>query len=316
MTTATTLAPRFTSVVARAHSKADRHYRKGREHAALAPGFVRHPGLNLHDYGGRKIEDLTYTNVYVGGREVWDEADIRHIDRSLAAALLDRRLEHVIAQYYPDRKPTVTFVTSRILELPCPHRVYRDTIERVVAELEAANGLSGFDLANSVFCLMLPRGVVLVDGDRGGGGLHEREERDEDTDSRHGLAGYHGSIHPRHGPRAGVVYYAVGVYSEGRNGIVAFDRPWKNVCATFYHELCEARTDPDVEDANRAGDTPRGDRFLGWYSPRGGEIGDIPIEEAGEDLGLVMKEVPLASGRGTVPVQLMWSNVDCGPAAG
>src|SRR5205814_4913500 len=67
------------------------------------------------------------------------------------------------------------------------------------------------------------------------------------------------------------VYYAVGVYAEGANGIVAFDAPWKNVCATFYHELCEARTDPDIEDAIRAGNTPRANDFVGWYSPRSEE---------------------------------------------
>lgn len=50
-----------------------------------------------------------------------------------------------------------------------------------------------------------------------------------------------------------IVYYAIGVYSEGRNGIPAFDEPWKNVVATFYHELNEARTDPDVEEAVRTG---------------------------------------------------------------
>jgi hypothetical protein len=313
MTSATTTAPRFTSVVAHPRSGAARHYREGREHAVLAPGFEPHRGLNLHDYGGRKIEQLTFTNVYLGGRASWDSQDVDRIDHGLAAAMTDRRLEHVIAQYYPDRRPRSTFVPSRTLEQPCPRHVYRDTVEALVADLESANALSGFDLANTVFCLMLPRGVVLVDGARGGGGIRE-DDGDEQADSRHGLGGYHGSIHPRHGARTGVVYYAVGVYSEGTNGIVAFDEPWKNVCATFYHELCEARTDPDVEDAIRAGNTPRSDRFLGWYSPRSGEIGDIPMEEAGEDLGLVMQEVPLANGRGRVPVQLMWSNADGGPA--
>ena len=109
-----------------------------------------------------------------------------------------------------------------------------------------------------------------------------------------------------------LVYYAVGVYSEGPNGIVAFDKPWKNVCATFYHELCEARTDPDVEDAIAAGDTPAADKFIGWYSNKGGEIGDIPMEEAGSNLGLIMKEVKLTSGA-TAPIQLMWSNAVGGP---
>ena len=41
------------------------------------------------------------------------------------------------------------------------------------------------------------------------------------------------------------------------NGIPVFDRPWKNVVATLYHELNEARTDADVEDAIRAGSSSK-----------------------------------------------------------
>ena len=92
-----------------------------------------------------------------------------------------------------------------------------------------------------------------------------------------------------------------------------FPESWKNTCAVFYHELCEARTDPDVEDAIRAGSSPHANDFLGWYSPRGGEIGDIPLEEAGANLSSVMKEVKLASDGKSVPVQLMWSNAVAGP---
>jgi hypothetical protein len=43
------------------------------------------------------------------------------------------------------------------------------------------------------------------------------------------------------------------VFSEGNNGIPAFDESWKNVVATFYHELVEARTDADVEQGEVAG---------------------------------------------------------------
>jgi hypothetical protein len=133
---------------------------------------------------------------------------------------------------------------------------------------------------------------------------------DDAADSLHGLGGYHGSIHITAGGADIVVYYAVGVYSEGQNGIPAFGQSWKNVVATFYHELNEARTDTDVEEAIRTGD----DSKLGWYSNQGGEIGDIPIDEAGNNLGLVFREVQLADGSGTVPVQLLWSNADSGPA--
>ena len=109
------------------------------------------------------------------------------------------------------------------------------------------------------------------------------------------------------------LYYAVGVYSErmsdGRNnGIVAFDQPWKNIVATFYHELNEARTDADVEDAIRAGNDPGAIKFLGWVSRQGEECGDFPIFESGGNLGLVMQEVPLTDGSGTVPVQFQYSN--------
>jgi hypothetical protein len=71
------------------------------------------------------------------------------------------------------------------------------------------------------------------------------------------------------------------VYSEGQNGIVALSEPWKNVVATFYHELCEARRNPDVEDVIRSGN----EKQLGWYSNKGGEIGDIPMSLAGAHLG-------------------------------
>jgi hypothetical protein len=77
--------------------------------------------------------------------------------------------------------------------------------------------------------------------------------------------------------------------------------------------LQEIRTDPDVEDAIRAGATPAAERLLGWYSPRGGEIADIPVTLSGGVITRVMQEVPLADGSGTVPVQLMWSNAVDGP---
>jgi hypothetical protein len=82
------------------------------------------------------------------------------------------------------------------------------------------------------------------------------------------------------------------------------------LAATIYHQLNEARTDPDVDDAIRTGDSTG----LGWYSDRGGEIGDIPVKEAGTSLALVFREVDLADGSGAVPVQLMWSNKAEAPA--
>jgi hypothetical protein len=113
------------------------------------------------------------------------------------------------------------------------------------------------------------------------------------------------------------VYYAVGVYSEQlangtTNGIPVFDQAWKNVVATFYHELNEARTDPDVEDAIRAGNDPNAVKFLGWTSQQGEECGDFPVFEA-NPLTEVFQEVSVTDGSRTVPVQFQYSDAVHGP---
>jgi len=74
----------------------------------------------------------------------------------------------------------------------------------------------------------------------------------------------------------------------------------------------KTRTDPDVEDAIRAGDDPSAVRFLGWTSQQGEECGDFPVFEA-NPLSQVFQEVPLTNGNGTVPVQFQYSNAVEGP---
>jgi hypothetical protein len=203
--------------------------------------------------------------------------------------------------------------------------VYKDSAEALAEQLYNGGVLGGADPAKSVICMMLPQGVVLSDdfspghtppaGSQAAQSYEIRGRKvlrigeDNAADSRHGLGGYHGSVHIANGPE---IYYAVGVYSQGNNGIDAFGDPWKNVVATFYHELNEARTDAAVEDVNATNN----DNLLGWYSQTGGgEIGDLPINACHGDLTLVFKEVTLANGAGTVPIQLMWSNQDDGPAS-
>ena len=237
----------------------------------LAPGFEPRTSLNLRYLGGRTLPDVTWTNVYVGS---WKADDRRRLDHALAAAMSDVGLNNVLAQYFPEDEVTAHFAGSR--DVPdAPSSIDQTAVEKLVASLDAEGAL----------VLLLPRGTVLHHGS---------------ITSKQGLGGFHGSVHPDRR----TVYYAVAVYSEGTNGIVEFPEPWQNVCATVYHELQEIRTDPDVEDAIRAGDAAGSERFLGWYSPQGGEIGDIEI---------VMQEVPLADGSGKVPVQLMWSNAVGGP---
>jgi hypothetical protein len=290
---------RLLDVVLAPHSPAETAYRS----VVLAPGFRAEPGLDLRYLGGKTIPRLAFTDVYLGS---WDAAERTRLDGAIAATMADPHLNNVLAQYFPGDTVGSTFAGSHSHPGPVPPRVYRDTIEAIVSELDRGDALAGLDLGASAVCLLLPEGAVLVDGNSGDPGEH--------VDSTHGLGGYHGSVHVRRGRRGReAVYYAVAVYSKDANGVVAFAEPWQNVCATLYHELCEIRTDPDVEDAIRAGATPGAERLLGWYSPHGGEIGDVPMAEAQGMVDLVMKEVPLADGSGTVPIQLMWSNAVAGP---
>jgi hypothetical protein len=282
------------NVVLRPGSAAEAAYTS----ALIAPGFEPEPGLNLQYLGGKTIAHLTYANVYLG----WWDADARAaLDHALAAAMSDPHLDNVLAQYFAGDDVETTFAGSIAHDGAVPVRVFKDTVETLAAEVYDGGSFRSLDWSTSALCFLLPEGAILVDG--------YSHDRAPGVDSQHGLGGYHGSIHHR----GATVYYAVAVYSEGTNGIVAFLHPWENVCATLYHELQEIRTDADVEDAIRAGNAPNASRHLGWYSPRGGEIGDIPMAEALGDVHRVMRHVRLADGGATVPVQLMWSNAVAGP---
>ncbi len=287
---------------------------------AIAPGLPPMPAHNLINHGGKIIADLVYTNFYVGGASSWDQNDINLIDRALAAAMSDTGLNNVMVQYFKNQPITTTFKPSHILPGTRPASFSQGDVERLVKSLFQQGALAGFDLDSTVFNFLLPRGTVLTtdtsttNAVSPSGAARVIPIEDEDS-SLQGLGGYHGSVHAT---KKAKVYYSVGVFSERRpngrdNGIVVFDLPWKNIVATFYHELNEARTDADVEDAIRAGNSPKAVKFLGWTSRQGEECGDFPITEAGQNLTLVMKEVNLANGTGKVPVQFQYSNAVQGP---
>jgi hypothetical protein len=308
----TALGFRPLNVALRAGSPALRAYAASAAISAgdLAPGFHPRPDLNLTNRGGRTITDLVFVNSYLGGGAAWNDSDRTSIDTGLSAVMTDPGMQKVLQQYFKNPISS-TMLPSHFVDGPVGPRFFKDDAEKAVTTLFQAGAMGQHDPANAVICLMLPRGVVLVDGNSDGSDAEAPHARavlvdDEQADSLQGLGGYHGSVH------VGVttVYYAVGVYSEGNNGIVAFDKPWKNVVATFSHELSEARTDPDVEDVIRTGNA----HLLGWYSRRGGEIGDIPMALAGANLALVMKEITLAD-HSTQPAQLEWSNRVNGPEA-
>ncbi len=319
----------------RTHRERVRVARAAARPEELAPGLPSSPDHDLVYRGGQIIPDLTFTNFYVGGQDSWDANDIQSIDNALAAAMTDQNLNNVMVQYFQVQGRdaiTSTFRPSNILPGSAPKSVSQGDVENLVRSLHDQGTLDGFDFPSTVFNFLLPRGTILTtDADpsspstsaqgsdlpaSGVRANHPIPVEDEDS-SLQGLGGYHGSVDLEDGNGGNLrIYYAVGVYSETRddgtaNGIPVFDQPWKNVVATFYHELNEARTDPDVEEANKANN----DSLVGWTSNQGEECGDFPVFEAGDsgDLRKVFQEVALTDRSRTVPIQFQYSNAVHGP---
>jgi len=315
-------------------SKAEKGFRRRAtipEPEVLAPGLHPTPAHNLLFHGGNLLPDLEFFDFFVGGAAAWQQADIQSIDQGLEKAMTDQHLNNVMSQYFRGGRITTVFKGSDILAGPKPAVVSQGDVEALVSRLFRGGALNGFDLSKTVFNFMLPSGTLLnTDEAPTAGALSSHVESaaqartppnpaipHEEEDSTQGLGGYHGSVHVGSGAGQKTIYYAIGVFSEvlpdgTTNGIVAFSQPFKNVIATFYHELNEARTDPDVEDAIRAGNSPNAVKFLGWTSKQGEECGDFPVFEA-NPLSQVFKDVTLTTGPGTVPVQFQYSNAVKGP---
>lgn len=276
---------------------------------ALVPGLPPTPTHDLIYHGGKTIPSLTYASLYVGG-DAWSADDIRSIDAALAGAMTEPTLNNVMAQYFT-AVPVTLPKPSRKLPGAAPARMSQGDVEALLTDLMNKGQLGGFDYKSTVFNFLLPPGTILSDNPAPGGVRGVRSGvpgAEDEADSLHGLGGFHGSVVVG----GATLYYAVGVYSEQRadgtvNGIPAFDKPWKSVVATFYHELNEVRTDPDVAQAIAGAPST----VLGWTSRGGEECGDFPVFEA-NPLSLVFQEVPLRSG-GTAPVQFMYSDFVHGP---
>jgi hypothetical protein len=288
---------------------------------ALGGGFQPTPDHDLKFRGGRTIVHLAYKNFFVGGTGVWDQSDVDNINGALARAMSDPDLNNVMRQYFANQAITTNALGSSFLGSKRPKLVTETSAKQLVTGLFSAGQLTGLDLPSTLVNLMLPAGTVLTDGKGPGrdddvddtplGKRQVGEPESEEASSLEGLGGFHGSVDVGNQR----IYYAVGVFSQQlpdgtENGIAVFDQPWKNVVATFYHELNEARTDPDVDDAIQTGTV---DGVIGWNSDSGEECGDFPVFEAGDlgNLSLVFQEVPVSGGN--APVQFQYSDAVHGP---
>ncbi len=272
-----------------------------------------HPSYNLVYQGGKTIPHLTFTLLYVGGEGAWSGTDRSNIDQALSGAMTDRDLNNVMQQYYSGTTITSSFSPSRVLSGSPPATVSQSDAEQIISNLYQQGQLTGFDYSQTVFGLVLPSGTVLNDNSTSAGlavrAISATGGTTETTvSSLQGLGGYHGAVQSGNT----TLYYAIVVYGQhlasGQdNGIVAFSQPWQNVVAAMYHELNEARTDPDVNGTPGWVSNPISD-----FGGQSVEVGDAPVFEAGNNLSLVFQEVPLVKG-GTAPIQLMWSNDVSGP---
>jgi len=272
---------------------------------AIAGHFSPTPKSNLVFKGGKTIRNLSFYNFYVGGSTSWKIDDTKNIDWALNEALNDKYLNNVIRQYFGNKAIKSVFKGSKVLAGKKPDKFTEGNAHALLSQLYSSGQLNGFDFLNTVINFFLPKDTILTD-DKNPADKKTKAKKgvpfeDEDS-SLEGLGGYHGSLHL---DAKTTLYYAVGVYSDRlkngkENGIISFDQPWKNIVATFYHELCEARTDADVDDAIRTNK----ESYCGWVNDQGEEIGDIPMSEAGPDLSSVMIEVELANKKGKVPIQI------------
>jgi hypothetical protein len=261
---------------------------------ALAPGISPKPLDDLIYHGGKIVPQMEFQNIYLGGKESWDQSDIESIDMAITLAMQDKSLNNVIRQYFVDQ-PSVTCDprSSVVLQEAKPQSLDEPGVQAMIVRLCKAGSLASTGLNSVVFNLILPPGCVLKLGS---------------SNSLNGLGGYHGSVHFSANSKSLTAYYSANVFSQilpnrRENGISAFNAPWKNVVATLYHELNEFRTDPDVNDAIEK----RDNQFLGWNSAQGAEIGDQPIAVA-DPLSKVFKEVASSKGGKRLPIQLMYSN--------
>jgi hypothetical protein len=259
---------------------------------ALAPGVTASPRDDLVFRGGKVVPQMGFQNIYLGRSSDFAPGDVESIDDAITRVVRDEQLQNIIAQYFPGETLSYDIATSVILEEARPNQMDESDVQNKIIDLFDRGLILPTDHDRTCFNLLLPPETVLtLDG----------------ASSGNGLGGYHGSVHFFRGGQRRTLYYSANVYSENRaglrNGIPFFGDPWKNVTCTLYHELIEFQTDPDVGDAIRQQDN----RFIGFNSNRGAEIGDQPI--SANSLDKVFKEVMTLPGPRATPVQFMYSNV-------
>ena len=175
---------------------------------AIANGVSPRPLEDLIFHGGKIVPQMLFQNIYCGSSSDWNSSDVEKIDAAIAAAMRDRRLNNVMAQYFAGTALSCDPLESLKLEDQKPALFDEPDVQAKIVTLFRSGQIRASDLEATIFNLVLPRGSVLALGD---------------SDSLHGLGGYHGSVHVQHNGRRVTLYYSANVFSEGDNGIPVFD---------------------------------------------------------------------------------------------
>ena len=178
MATRTITAPRITRVAVHPAFGRRRALPRRTRARRTAAAFQAHPGLNLNFFGGKTIEHLTFTHVYLGGQGGVERGRHRS-DRPRAArrdagpapeqrarAVLRRRQADDRVQAVADPRGPAAARSSTATR---SSRSSRRSTARTACPVSISR--------SSVFCFLLPRGVVLVDGDSGGHAEHDGRRR-------------------------------------------------------------------------------------------------------------------------------------------
>jgi hypothetical protein len=140
-------------------------------------------------------------------------------------AMRDRRMNKMMIQHFPGTALCYDMRESFILEQSKPAMLDEPEVQALVTNLHDSSLIKKTDLDATLFNRILSSGTKL---------------KLDDSSPLSGLGGCHGS-HIQRGGKTVTLYYSANVHSEvpangSENGIAVFNKPWKNVVATLYHE--------------------------------------------------------------------------------
>lgn len=250
---------------------------------ANQPSISGTPHLNY--YGGGVLDHSEVTNMYIGDyfNTAAGQKDVAHNDAAVADLQTNKNFGSVLAQYGVGAG---TVGQSQVLggTYKSGQHITQAQIEGMLQQAVASGQVKPG--AQSLYNFVLPPNAVLQTSDG--------------STSLKGVGGFHGSIHT---PDGQTVYYSAIAYSKGSNGIdFTKGNAQDNISITESHEIAEADTDPNVEDAANSNDWSK----LSWYDDQNGEIGDIEVNDAPPGTPLST----MYSREDGYAFQKIWSNVD------